>query len=533
MSYVHQDQRPLKGRHRFWTHIPSLAVRYSYPYVTFPPPVLFDSLMDVEYRNAHAIFNRLTAQPKGPHETTIHVINLDKSVDRWKRLQTLLPLTMFRLERVQGIFTPGHGWIGCAKSMLSVIQKAKDKAWPLVMVAEDDFGPTVDVHVFEMRLATTLAWLRTHPDKWTVFNGLPVGHVNGFLLEAYEDGIVKVNGGQNAHFMIYNASVYDRMLGWFQAYELHKDTPGCRQYLEFDYYASDKAQGGMVSTFPPLTYSWSQDSNIAEHGAKGQPERHREDIECIWRTYSRVESLGFPRLVNMDPTSDITVVVTSCGRWDTLCLTLMTFLATNTLPVKRIVVAEDSGMPWMADRIREYFPDVELLYDGTRRGHLARIQQLWNTVDTLYTFHMEDDWCFRKSFYLETSKRVLEHDSTILNVWLRDITDTNTQPIGSSWYSTRGGVVYWVLPEHVDDKGRKWYGFTWNPTLYRTNDVKDDILHTLHKDTTREGHALGPEELMNTLIRQRGMHSAICPGGFVCHTGERSRIGSHIQLPLV
>ena len=51
--------------------------------------------------------------------------------------------------------------------------------------------------------------------------------------------------------------------------------------------------------------------------------------------------------------SNITLVLTSCGRFELLKRTLETFIRFNTYPLKQIIITEDSGN----SAVYDYIPD--------------------------------------------------------------------------------------------------------------------------------------------------------------------------------
>lgn len=518
------------GSARTWVHGRSLAVSFSdrfplqVPRLTRGAPFP-DPLDAVEFSNAHAVFDTAEMSPH-PCNRTIHVINLATRRDRWRHVEKVAEgMETFKVVRFDAIRPgPRHaelgGWYGCAQSHIALIRQASARKWPFVIVAEDDFVPTIDTPRWERRLSGVVAWLKEHPDEWTLFNSLPLGPAFGCVTKVLsrERGVVRVNGGQNTHFMIYNASFYDDAIRvWDTLLRSVRHRPaGIDRFLAFDLFASDRSRGMMATAFPPITRGAFDDSDISGD-VRMQTTHHREEIKLMWRRNTRVhEATPFGR-VPLDPASDVTVVVTSCGRWNTLFVTLSSFHEVNTHPVREVLVAEDSGLPWMADRIRETFPWVTLLYDGERKGQRARVEELWGRVETPYVFHAEDDWAFTKGFFIEQSKRVLDGDRKVLNVWLRDLDDTNRHPVEFPLHES-GGVQHWRLAVGYEGK---WGGFTWNPTLYR----REDVLPLLESIPVEAG-PLSFESAISLEMIGRGFRSAIIPGGYVVHLGDRSALSA-------
>ena len=221
-----------------------------------------------------------------------------------------------------------------------------------------------------------------------------------------------------------------------------------------------------------------------------------------------------------DEKSDVTVVITSCNRWQYLYKTLSTFMLYNSYAVKNIIITEDSGSERMKRNILKHFPFVQLIFDGQKKGQLERIKEAWSHVDTKYVFHMEDDWEFLHSFFIEKSKKILEKDNKILNIWIRDIDDTNLHPIEPELYNTNG-IYNWKLKLNYNND---WHGFTWNPTLMLYKKVYPEILKVNIKTND-----LMPEIFLSNRFKEQGLRSAIIPGGFIRHIGEFSSLNQDIK----
>lgn len=113
--------------------------------------------------------------------------------------------------------------------------------------------------------------------------------------------------------------------------------------------------------------------------------------------------------------SDITLVVTSCGRFDLLKRTLETFDLFNTADIREVFITEDS----VDEAVRLAIPGhwrshCSFLVNRPKLGQLASIDLAYESVNTPYIFHCEDDWAFYRSGFVEGSKVVLELRPDIL-----------------------------------------------------------------------------------------------------------------------
>ena len=96
---------------------------------------------------------------------------------------------------------------------------------------------------------------------------------------------------------------------------------------------------------------------------------------------------------------EVTLVITSCGRFDLLKRTLDSFFEKNTYPIKKIIITEDSTEGKKLENLISQYENKYnfcLIINETREGQLKSIDKAYNEVDTEYIFHCEDDWEFLK-----------------------------------------------------------------------------------------------------------------------------------------
>lgn len=206
----------------------------------------------------------------------------------------------------------------------------------------------------------------------------------------------------------------------------------------------------------------------------------------------------------MEP--DVTVVITSCGRYDLLEQTLRSFRIFNTdQGVARMLVVEDGdGEPReICERYR-----AELMRVGEQVGQAAAIDRAYRTVGTPYVFHCEDDWEFYREEFIERSRRVLEIDKSCVCVWLRAWDDLNGHPLSFASRCRSFGVLAYGYLE-------RWHGFTWNPGLRRLSDY---LQIESFARFARDGHEA--EGGANEEYRKLGYRAVILDEtGYVRHIG--------------
>lgn len=166
---------------------------------------------------------------------------------------------------------------------------------------------------------------------------------------------------------------------------------------------------------------------------------------------------------------DTTVVLTSCNRPDLLKETLDSFFDKNSYDgIKEIRIVEDSLNFKCNDFVKERYDFRILLdYNKVKLGQVRSIDLIYGSIETPYIFHMEEDWKFLRSGFIEKSKTLMESDENIITVWLRSPNDTTLKHPYSDELFYRKGIGY----RKCEPSGM-WRGFTFNPGLKRLKDYK-------------------------------------------------------------
>ena len=213
----------------------------------------------------------------------------------------------------------------------------------------------------------------------------------------------------------------------------------------------------------------------------------------------------------------VSLVITSCNRFDLLEETLRSFFRYNTYPIAQHIIIEDSPYRDKLLKMLTKFPDVEftVLDNVPQIGQMKSIERAYSEVTSEYIFHCEDDWEFYREAFIEDSMAVLETDDKIITVWLRE--DLNKNRLEPEVISTaRPGVEYqYVTPAYVQPKkGTIWHGFTFNPGLRRYKDyllVKPISQFDRESTTGKAYFDLGftAAALTNPYLRHIGFHRGI------------------------
>jgi GR25 family glycosyltransferase involved in LPS biosynthesis len=155
-----------------------------------------------------------------------YVINLDERTDRWEQLQKEWK-GVFNLTRVSAVKeTPG--WKGCALSHIKIIQEAKDRGDPYVLVWEDDCVPRNRHPIAVKELWNEVLYkLSLHRDKWDIVLGATSRAVKGGTynssLSTKHVRVYDLPHGFTTHWTLYNSSCYDRMLEYKNTLDVEID----------------------------------------------------------------------------------------------------------------------------------------------------------------------------------------------------------------------------------------------------------------------------------------------------------------------
>lgn len=211
--------------------------------------------------------------------------------------------------------------------------------------------------------------------------------------------------------------------------------------------------------------------------------------------------------------SPVTVVLTSCGRPDLLIRTLDSFFKYNSFPLKKFIITEDSAIPNINKDIKKAYPNLTYIEGLTRVGQIESIDRAYKVVDTPYIFHLEEDWEFYKSGFIEESLEILR-----------------TRPMVSAVMCIAHGRYrpdprkprFCVCPK----KGWGYYSF--NPGLRRLSDYAIHCMGAFSKITTfHRNRPIKSEKAVNDWFRNKGMRMAVTtdPTGYVRHIGT----GRHVN----
>lgn len=195
--------------------------------------------------------------------------------------------------------------------------------------------------------------------------------------------------------------------------------------------------------------------------------------------------------------SDITFVVASADRFDLLETTLRSFLEYNTAPIARYVVTEDRGGARVLDVVRALPVAFDVLIHDPPIGAYNSIDRAYETVDTPYIFHCEDDWRFFRSGFIEESKVLLDAFPRLSMVLCRRPGETAmSDRIYQGPLQVHRGIAFRCAPRLADPH---WLGYSFNPGLRRLSDY----------EKIGSFHRRGMEIDASIFFKRRGMTMAV------------------------
>jgi len=243
-----------------------------------------------------------------------------------------------------------------------------------------------------------------------------------------------------------------------------------------------------------------------------------------------------PTVYRTKKKSNVTFVLTSCGRMDLLEQTLDSFFKYNEYPIERYIITEDSADPKVfeeCERLNQekYNGKLEFIFNYEKLGHLMSVDKAYSMVETDYVFHCQEDWEFLKGNFIEPSIKVLETQPKVIQCWIRPKNDRILNEIEPNIFSLPGGVaIRRVIPCSYIVKGaqkdgtdlvvKDYMGFSFNPGVKRISDWK----------LLKEGYTpILRENLIDKVYREMGyMAVTLCLNdeeGYVKHIGWDRRAG--------
>lgn len=215
--------------------------------------------------------------------------------------------------------------------------------------------------------------------------------------------------------------------------------------------------------------------------------------------------------------SEITLMVTSCGRFDLLKRTLETFDRFNTAPIREVFITEDSGEAAVHDCVPAHWHEhTTCIVNNPKLGQLRSIDAAYAQIKTKWVFHCEDDWAFYRPGFIEDSHTLLEADPQALQVWLRSF-NHDLQVHSPYVFLTERQVVQGIPFYQLGSQKADWQGFSLNPGLRRLADYQRHAPYAGHSG----------EKSLSRLYAAENRYALILENDAVLHTG----FDGHVEVP--
>lgn len=219
-----------------------------------------------------------------------------------------------------------------------------------------------------------------------------------------------------------------------------------------------------------------------------------------------------------DASANVTLVVTSCNRPNSLLALLESMLRWNQYKFRAVLIAEASGRLSVNEAVVRRFPELTYLSCATRRSQVENIDAAYATVKTPYILHFEEDWLVFRTGFVERSLQVLERYPNVSVVSLHNVGENEWQQVDEA---LEGGAGLMKR-----DLRGGWGYFTWGAGLRRLSDYRAigsnymQYNHTwksnaqLQAEARSEGvgikkHFIHREWKINWLMKARGFRVAL------------------------
>lgn len=224
--------------------------------------------------------------------------------------------------------------------------------------------------------------------------------------------------------------------------------------------------------------------------------------------------------MNFSEASDVTIVITSCNRFDLLQKTIESLDDFAQYPIKKVIIIEDSGSKAVCEVVPESWRvHTEVIINTDKLGQLASIDKAYESVDTNFIFHCEDDWEFYRPGFIGESREILLDRKEIVLVRLRSFYYDIKQRYPFHYLGQRGkekGIAFYQLKSTDPD----WQGFSFNPGLLRKSDYLRVAPYGRFESSSR-----GESQVSNE-FNDLGLNVVVLENDACAHIG----FGSHVLV---
>lgn len=137
------------------------------------------------------------------------VINVSHRIDRWQQFQKDIEGVDIKCTKLSAVIRQ-PGSLGCLMSHQKAVKEAFRDKLPFVIVLEDDcIIPNKED--FNIRFPLIMNWAIKNMDSWTILNLGPTFTEPNSIVQD-EIPLIKLNKGLCTHFIVYNKSIYTKII---------------------------------------------------------------------------------------------------------------------------------------------------------------------------------------------------------------------------------------------------------------------------------------------------------------------------------
>jgi len=194
----------------------------------------------------------------------------------------------------------------------------------------------------------------------------------------------------------------------------------------------------------------------------------------------------------------VCLFMTACGRPDLLEICLKSFVKYNTYPIEQVIICEDCGIKGIDDFVYDIlpYPNIKIIYNEKRLYQMKSIENGLQHITCPFVFHLEEDWEFYDSGFIEKSIEILKKNNMVTSVWLHNFYDIHAR-YNFSFSKVENNDYYIVIGNPPDRTGNGY--FSWQPGLRR---VEIEKYGAPYPDKFDEGS-------LNNIFRDMGMYAAM------------------------
>lgn len=251
--------------------------------------------------------------------------------------------------------------------------------------------------------------------------------------------------------------------------------------------------------------------------------------DYIYYNKEKVESI-YKDILNRNNKPFITFTMTSCKRIELLKKTINSFLncCTDLYLIDEWFIVDDNSSESDRIEIRQLYPFFKFRFKNElEKGHAISMNIIYQSINSPYIFHLEDDWqFFHKSNYITNCLEVLTENPNIGQCLINKNymeTESDINILGGVYKTTTNGIPFFLHEyfSNATDFTEKygcgiscyyWKHFSFRPSLIKTSSI-------LHTGSFREDSSHFEKEYSERYY-ENGYISAFLDSIYCLHIGK-------------